>query len=126
MGHFIPGLEEAVGKLTGDKSTEKLISAEIIHALGSDGVLINISRGNVIDEQALITALKSGALGGAGLDVFVEEPAPVERWKDVPNCTLTPHLGGGTREAIRDYQRTAGLPPDGYASDVLLQYLRSE
>jgi len=84
----------------GDKSTEKIINAEIIAALGSDGVLINVSRGNVIDEDALIAALKSGALGGAGLDVFVEEPTPTARWADVPNTTLTPHLGGGTREAL--------------------------
>ena len=84
----------------GDKTTEKIINAEIIKALGGDGTLINISRGNVIDEDALIAALKSGALGSAGLDVFVEEPTPIDRWKDVPNCTLTPHLGGGTREAL--------------------------
>src|SRR5690606_27509163 len=68
--------------------------------LGSDGVLINVSRGNVIDEDALIAALKGRALGGAGLDVFVEEPTPVSRWADVPNTTLTPHLGGGTRDAL--------------------------
>lgn len=84
----------------GDKSTENLINADIINAIGGDGVLINISRGNVIDENALIAALKSGALGSAGLDVFVEEPTPTSRWADVPNCTLTPHLGGGTREAL--------------------------
>lgn len=84
----------------GDKSTANLINADVIKALGSDGVLINISRGNVIDEDATIAALKSGALGGAGLDVFVEEPTPVSRWADVPNTTLTPHLGGGTREAL--------------------------
>ncbi|MBX9746211.1 MAG: 2-hydroxyacid dehydrogenase, partial [Hyphomonadaceae bacterium] len=77
-----------------------LITAEIIAALGSDGILINISRGSVVDEDALIAALKSGALGGAGLDVFAEEPTPASRWADVPNCTLTPHLGGGTREAL--------------------------
>lgn len=84
----------------GDKSTEGLISADVIKAVGSDGVIVNISRGIVIDEDALIAALKSGALGGAGLDVFVDEPTPVARWKDVPNTTLTPHLGGGTREAL--------------------------
>ncbi len=84
----------------GDKSTEKIINADVIKALGSDGVLVNVSRGNVIDEDALIAALKSGALGSAGLDVFVEEPTPVARWAGVPNCTLTPHLGGGTREAL--------------------------
>jgi lactate dehydrogenase-like 2-hydroxyacid dehydrogenase len=84
----------------GDKSTEGLVSAAVIKALGSDGLLVNISRGSVIDEEALIAALKKGDLGGAGLDVFLEEPTPVARWKDVPNTTLTPHLGGGTREAL--------------------------
>jgi lactate dehydrogenase-like 2-hydroxyacid dehydrogenase len=84
----------------GDKTTEGIIDAEIIKAVGADGILVNISRGSVIDEDALIAALKSGALGGAGLDVFVEEPTPVERWRGVPNTTLTPHLGGATREAL--------------------------
>ena len=84
----------------GDKSTEKLIDARAIEALGPDGLLVNISRGNVIDEDALIAALKAGKLGGAGLDVFQEEPTPAERWRDVPNTTLTPHLGGSTREAL--------------------------
>jgi lactate dehydrogenase-like 2-hydroxyacid dehydrogenase len=84
----------------GDKSTQKLIDARAIEALGPDGLLVNISRGNVIDEDALIAALKAGKLGGAGLDVFQEEPTPAERWRDVPNTTLTPHLGGGTREAL--------------------------
>jgi len=84
----------------GDKSTERLIDARVIEALGSDGLLVNVSRGSVIDEDALIAALKAGKLGGAGLDVFQEEPTPADRWRDVPNTTLTPHLGGGTREAL--------------------------
>lgn len=77
-----------------------LITADVIKALGSDGILVNISRGTLVDEDALIAALKSGALGGAGLDVFHEEPTPAVRWEGVPNTTLTPHLGGGTREAL--------------------------
>jgi lactate dehydrogenase-like 2-hydroxyacid dehydrogenase len=77
-----------------------LISAEVITALGPDGVLINVSRGGVVDEDALIAALKSGALGGAGLDVFQQEPTPVSRWSDVPNTTLLPHIGGSTRESL--------------------------
>jgi lactate dehydrogenase-like 2-hydroxyacid dehydrogenase len=84
----------------GDKSTEGLVNAAVIKALGGDGILINVSRGAVVDEDALIAALKSGALGGAGLDVFWEEPTPPARWKDVPNTTLTPHLGGVTRESL--------------------------
>jgi len=84
----------------GDKTTEGIVNADVIKAVGADGIIINISRGSVIDEDALIAALKSGALGGAGLDVFMEEPTPTSRWADVPNTTLTPHLGGGTREAL--------------------------
>jgi hydroxypyruvate reductase len=77
-----------------------IISADVIKAVGADGVIVNISRGSVIDEDAMIAALRSGALGGAGLDVFATEPTPPERWRDVPNTTLTPHLGGATREAL--------------------------
>lgn len=77
-----------------------LVTADILDALGSDGLLINISRGSLVDEDALIAALKSGKVAGAGLDVFQEEPTPADRWRDVPNTTLTPHLGGGTREAL--------------------------
>ncbi|MGD9816371.1 MAG: 2-hydroxyacid dehydrogenase [Hyphomonadaceae bacterium] len=84
----------------GDKTTEKIIDAAVIKAVGSDGIIVNISRGIVIDEDALIAALKSGALGGAGLDVFEEEPTPPGRWAGAPNTTLTPHLGGATREAL--------------------------
>ena len=82
----------------GDQSG--IISADVIKALGPDGFLVNISRGALIDEDALIAALKSGALGGAGLDVFIEEPTPPERWADVPNCTLLPHVGGRTRQSL--------------------------
>lgn len=84
----------------GDKSTENLIDANIIKALGPQGMLVNVSRGTVVDEDALIAALKAGELGGAGLDVFRDEPTPPQRWADVPNTTLTPHLGGGTRDAL--------------------------
>jgi hydroxypyruvate reductase len=84
----------------GDKTTEKIVNADVIRAVGADGIIVNISRGSVIDEDAMIAALKSGALGGAGLDVFVEEPTPKTRWYGVPNTTLTPHLGGATREAL--------------------------
>ncbi len=84
----------------GDASTRHIIDGRVLAALGGDGILINVSRGSVVDENALIGALKNGTLGGAGLDVFDEEPTPAARWIDVPNTTLTPHLGGGTREAL--------------------------
>jgi hydroxypyruvate reductase len=84
----------------GDASTRQIIDARVIEALGPEGLLVNVSRGSVVDENALISSLKNGRLGGAGLDVFEQEPTPVARWRDVPNTTLTPHLGGGTREAL--------------------------
>ncbi len=83
-----------------DASNEKLIDATVLDALGSYGVVINISRGSILDEEALIARLKSGTLGGAGLDVFVEEPTPVARWEGVPNLVLNPHIAGNTRGAI--------------------------
>ena len=62
--------------------------------------MINIARGSIVDEDALIAALRAGKLFGAGLDVFAEEPTPPERWAGLTNVMLTPHLGGGTRDAL--------------------------
>jgi lactate dehydrogenase-like 2-hydroxyacid dehydrogenase len=77
-----------------------LISREVIDAVGPRGCIVNISRGQVVDEAALIAALKDGRLGMAGLDVFSEEPTPADLWRDVPNTVLTPHTAGGTLESI--------------------------
>lgn len=76
-----------------------LVEEDIISAVGRDGLIVNIARGSVVDEQALISALKSGRLGRAALDVFAEEPTPPERWRDVPNVILTPHAAGLSHEA---------------------------
>ncbi|MGZ8364515.1 MAG: NAD(P)-dependent oxidoreductase, partial [Caulobacteraceae bacterium] len=81
--------------------TRGLITREIIEAVGPDGLLVNVSRGQVVDEDALIAALKSGKLGAAALDVFWQEPTPPERWADVPNIILTPHMAGATQEAVQ-------------------------
>lgn len=84
----------------GGKSTDNMINAPVIEALGEQGILVNISRGSLVDEDALIEALITGGLFGAGLDVFAQEPTPPERWADVPNTMLTPHLGGGTAASV--------------------------
>lgn len=84
----------------GGRATEKIIDARVLAALGEDGILINIARGSVVDEDALIAALKAGKLFGAGLDVFAQEPTPPERWAEFDNVMLTPHLAGGTRDAL--------------------------
>ena len=82
----------------GGASTNKIINRDIMEALGPDGVLINVARGSVVDEAALIEALSSGALGWAGLDVFEKEPYIPEALAALPNVVLTPHIGSGTHE----------------------------
>jgi lactate dehydrogenase-like 2-hydroxyacid dehydrogenase len=83
-----------------DETTRGLISREMIEAVGPKGLLVNISRGQVVNEDALIAALKAGRLGMAALDVFQSEPTAAERWADVPNTVLTPHTAGATTGAI--------------------------
>lgn len=84
-----------------DEDNRGLISAAVIEALGPDGLLVNVARGQLVDEDALIAALKAGRLGGAALDVFETEPTDPARWSDVPNVVLTPHTGGATTQAVQ-------------------------
>lgn len=84
-----------------DDENRGLISAEVIEALGPQGLLVNVARGQLVDEAALIGALKAGRLGQAALDVFEDEPTDPSRWADVPNTVLTPHTGGATTEAVQ-------------------------
>jgi len=84
-----------------------LVDRHVIDAVGCDGYIINIARGRVIDEDALIAALRDGRLGGAGLDVFREEPASPARWAKVPNVVLSPHVAGVTVEAMARLRDTA-------------------
>jgi lactate dehydrogenase-like 2-hydroxyacid dehydrogenase len=80
--------------------TAGLISRGVIDALGPTGLLVNVSRGQVVDEDAVIAALKEGRLGMAALDVFQKEPTPPDRWADTPNIVLTPHTAGATEAAV--------------------------
>ncbi|MGH8161416.1 MAG: NAD(P)-dependent oxidoreductase [Gammaproteobacteria bacterium] len=84
-----------------------LIDAETIAAVGAEGLIVNIARGAVVDEDALIAALEDGRLGHAALDVFIEEPTPPEHWRDVPNVILSPHAAGLTHEAIAHLRKAA-------------------
>ena len=79
---------------------EKLIGRQVIEALGDHGLLVNVARGQLVDEPALIAALRDGTLGMAALDVFETEPTPAERWADVPNVVLSPHTAGATSGAL--------------------------
>ena len=84
-----------------DESNRGLISAEIIEAVGPTGLLVNVARGQLVDEDAVIAALRDGRLGGAALDVFETEPTDAARWASVPNTVLTPHTAGATTEAVQ-------------------------
>ncbi len=95
-------LAEAVDVLIiatpGGPTTDRLVDAEVLAALGPNGVLINIARGGVVDEEALIAALSEDRLFGAGLDVFAHEPRVPQALLDHPRCVLTPHVGSATVE----------------------------
>jgi lactate dehydrogenase-like 2-hydroxyacid dehydrogenase len=82
----------------GGPSTNKIVDAKVMEALGPQGTLINVSRGSVVDETAMIDALQSGKLGWAGLDVFEAEPKVPHALRDLPNTVLLPHVGSGTVE----------------------------
>ena len=85
----------------GDTSTDKKINREVIDALGADGTLINVGRGSVVDEDALVAALEDGRLGAAGLDVFANEPHVPPALFKMDNVTLTPHVASATVETRR-------------------------
>jgi lactate dehydrogenase-like 2-hydroxyacid dehydrogenase len=104
----------------GGASTAKMINADVLKALGQRGVLVNVARGSVVDEPALIAALKSGTILAAGLDVFAAEPNVPDELKAMQNVVLLPHIGSAsvvTRNAmdqlVVDNIKTwfAGKPP---------------
>ncbi|MET3578638.1 lactate dehydrogenase-like 2-hydroxyacid dehydrogenase [Mesorhizobium robiniae] len=105
----LKGLAEAVDTLIsvapGGASTQKAINAEILSALGPNGVFINIGRGSTVDEAALAAALANGTIAAAGLDVFADEPNVPPALLAAPNTSLLPHVGSAsehTRRAMAD------------------------
>ncbi len=89
----------------GTAATAKAVNADILAALGPDGVFVNIGRGSTVDEEALARALADGTIAAAGLDVFADEPRVPQALLDLPNATLLPHVGSAsvhTRRAMAD------------------------
>ena len=84
------------------EETKGLINWEVLDALGSSGFLINIARGPIIDEAELVKALVEGRLGGAGLDVYENEPHVPEELFTLDNVVLAPHVGSATWETRRN------------------------
>jgi lactate dehydrogenase-like 2-hydroxyacid dehydrogenase len=85
----------------GGEATRHLVDAKVIAALGAEGMLINIARGSVVDQAALIAALQSGALGGAALDVYADEPRVPEVLMKLDNVVLAPHIASATHATRR-------------------------
>ena len=82
----------------GGAGTRKLIDAAVLKALGPQGCVINVARGSVIDEAALIDALRAGTIAGAALDVFEDEPNVPQALREMDNVVLTPHIGSATAQ----------------------------
>ena len=80
------------------RETKGLVNSDILAALGPKGILVNIARGSVVDEPALIAALRSGGIAAAGLDVYDDEPRICEDFLSLPNVVLTPHQASATVE----------------------------
>ena len=82
----------------GGKATEKIVSREVLEALGPEGYLCNMARGTLVDEAALVDLLQTGGLAGAALDVFEKEPSVPEALFGLDNVVLSPHQGSATQQ----------------------------
>ncbi|MBF0680969.1 MAG: 2-hydroxyacid dehydrogenase [Devosia sp.] len=82
----------------GGKGTEKIVSRKVLEALGPKGAIVNVARGTLIDEAAMVELLQNGGLGGAALDVFENEPSVPEALFSLDNVVLSPHQGSATNQ----------------------------
>jgi lactate dehydrogenase-like 2-hydroxyacid dehydrogenase len=98
LGDLLQVADIVVLAVPATPETRHLIGAEELRALGPHGYLINIARGDVVDEAALVAALKAGTIAGAGLDVYEREPELTAGLADCENAVLLPHLGTAALE----------------------------
>jgi lactate dehydrogenase-like 2-hydroxyacid dehydrogenase len=89
-------VDTLIAIVPGGAGTRHMVNAEVLRALGPEGILINVARGSVVDEPALISALQSGTILGAGLDVFADEPRVPQALVELDNVVLVPHVGSAT------------------------------
>ncbi|MHB8268937.1 2-hydroxyacid dehydrogenase [Bradyrhizobium sp.] len=106
---FVPGLIELARDVdalviaaSGGAGSQNLVNAAVLNALGPEGLLINVARGSVVEEAALVSALAEGRLGGAGLDVFADEPHVPEALWSMEQVVLQPHRASATLETRAD------------------------
>jgi lactate dehydrogenase-like 2-hydroxyacid dehydrogenase len=95
---LVAAVDVVVIAVPGGDDTHHLINTDVLAAMQPHGLLINIARGNIVDESALIDALQAGAIGGAGLDVYEFEPQVPEALRALDNVVLLPHLGTASHE----------------------------
>ncbi|MBR1124171.1 2-hydroxyacid dehydrogenase [Bradyrhizobium lablabi] len=104
------------------EDTRHAVSADILKRLGEDGYVVNISRGSVIDQPALVAALTEKVIAGAGLDVYAREPHAPDTLTAFPNVVLTPHTGGHTLESHVAMQDCVLANLDAYFAGKALPY----
>lgn len=102
--------------------TQHAVDGEILRKLGPQGTIVNISRGSVIDQAALVAALEHNVIAGAGLDVYAKEPHAPDALTRFPNVVLTPHIGGHTVEAHIAMQDCVMANLDAFFSGKPLRY----
>ena len=105
---YVPDIESLAAEcdflvlaVPGGAATRHMVNARVLDALGAKGWLINIARGTVVDEAALVSALQGKRIAGAGLDVFEHEPATPDAFNTMDNVVLLPHIASGTHETRR-------------------------
>jgi hydroxypyruvate reductase len=102
--------------------THHVVNADILKRLGEDGYVVNIARGSVIDQDALVKALTDKTIAGAGLDVYVKEPHAPDALSQFPNVVLTPHIGGHTLESHTAMQDCVMANLTAFFADQPLAY----
>lgn len=102
--------------------THHAVDANILRKLGSEGYVVNISRGSVIDQAALVAALAEGAIAGAGLDVYEKEPHAPDQLTGLSNVVLTPHVGGHTLESHAAMQNCVLANLEAFFAEKPLPY----
>ena len=102
LKRLVAAVDVVVIAVPGGDDTQHLINADVLTAMQPHAFLINIARGNIVEETALIEALQAGTIGGAGLDVYEFEPEVPQALRDLDNVVLLPHLGTSSREVRVD------------------------
>ncbi|XP_054781995.1 glyoxylate/hydroxypyruvate reductase HPR3-like [Prosopis cineraria] len=100
-----------------NEQTRHIINREVMLALGKEGVIVNVGRGALIDEKELVKCLIKTEIGGAGLDVFEDEPSVPRELLDLDNVVLSPHLGGFTSESFMRVAEVVGQNLEAFFSD---------